>query len=102
MAALQVVDLIIKKPVESLGWSELEALKLELMQLISVDSSKFELVFEVYDLHQQKSLVAFNYFRTIPSHELMLLQVFSGSSVIRVRIRSRRVARLCFGSAVGG
>ena len=47
MAALQVVDLIIKKPVESLGWSELEALKLELMQLISLDSSKFELVFEV-------------------------------------------------------
>lgn len=47
MATLQVVDLILKKSAESLERTKLEALKLELMQLISLDSSKFDLVFEV-------------------------------------------------------
>ena len=55
------MTLYLEKPVESLALTELEALKHELMELIALDPSSWDLVFEV----------------------------FSGSSVIRVRIRNR-------------
>ena len=59
----QVVSLYLQRPIESLDLSEVEALKHELMQLIKLDASKWDLDFEL----------------------------FSGSSVIRIRIRSRSV-----------